>query len=228
MGAGLNTQQPPLPPGQRPVAPKPKPLPISKGGKPIFAPLPEKKTRGPAPRPPIDMVRDPGFGSAMDQRNYGNILNDIISSISAARGDQGGIGAPVNQGPQLTQDRLMGAPTEQQPGYGIDYIEGGQRYMPMTPTPSQMAQFQQGQQGAMASQPQIPQGQQMQDYQNLLQQGMQRSGDMNQAAQNFAAPAGPQKSFTVTGSNINNKFGAQKQRQQASQNFVSPSSQRLI
>ena len=100
MGAGLDTQQPPLPPGRRPVAPPldfktgrpvqtPKPLPISKGGKPIFAPLPDKKTGRPIPRPPIDMVRDPRFGSALDQRNYGNLLNDIIARIGAERGDQG-------------------------------------------------------------------------------------------------------------------------------------------
>jgi hypothetical protein len=88
---------------------------------------------------------------------------------------------------QYRTGRLMGAPTEQQPGYGIDYIEGGQRYMPMTPTPSQMAQFQQGQQGAMASQYQNLQGQQMQNYNNLLQQGIQRSNTMNQdAAAGFA------------------------------------------
>jgi hypothetical protein len=48
------------------------------------------------------------------------------------------------------------------------------------PSPIQM-------QGAMASQPQVPQNQQMQNYQNLLQQGIQRSNTMNQdAATNFA------------------------------------------
>jgi hypothetical protein len=42
-------------------------------------------------------------------------------------------------------------------------------------------------QGAMASQPQVPQPQQMQNYQNLLQQGIQRSNTMNQdASTNFA------------------------------------------
>jgi len=74
--------------------------------------------------------------------------------------------------------------------YGIDYIEGGQRYAPMTPTPSQMAQFLQGQQGAMASQypnqqaPQASQGAQnaMATYNNLLQQGIQRRNTMNQGA----------------------------------------------
>jgi len=43
---------------------------------------------------------------------------------------------------------------------------------------------------------QIPQMPQMQNYNQILQQGMQRNQDMNQAAQNFAAPAGPAKSFS--------------------------------
>ena len=41
-------------------------------------------------------------------------------------------------------------PQGPQQGFGIDYIEGGQRNAPMTPTPSQMAQFRNAQQGAMA------------------------------------------------------------------------------
>jgi hypothetical protein len=53
-------------------------------------------------------------------------------------------------------------------------------------------------QGAMASQYQNPQGAQaaMADYNKMLQQGMQRNQDMNQAAQNFAGMGGPQRSFS--------------------------------
>jgi len=114
MGAGLNTQQPPLPPGQRPVPPPldfktgrpvqtpkplPKPLPISKGGKPIFAPLPDKKTSGPAPRSPIDMVRDLGFGSAMANQDYENRMREAFARLAAERGTptppSGPLGGPV-------------------------------------------------------------------------------------------------------------------------------------
>jgi hypothetical protein len=46
--------------------------------------------------------------------------------------------------------------------------------------------------------PQAPQGAQaaMADYSKMLQQGMQRNQDINQAAQNFAGMGGPQRSFS--------------------------------
>ena len=43
---------------------------------------------------------------------------------------------------------------------------------------------------------QIPQMPQMQNYNQILQQGMRRNQDMNQAVQNLVAPAGPAKSFS--------------------------------
>jgi hypothetical protein len=56
----------------------------------------------------------------------------------------------------------------------------------------------QASQGATADQYQNPQGAQaaMADYNKMLQQGMQRNQDMNQAAQNFAGMGGPQRSFS--------------------------------
>jgi hypothetical protein len=82
-------------------------------------------------------------------------------------------------------------------------------YMPVNPNtnmPSLMPiQTPQGQQGAMASQYQNPQGAQaaMADYNKMLQQGMQRNQDMNQAAQNFAGMGGPQRSFSQVVGGIN-------------------------
>jgi hypothetical protein len=66
---------------------------------------------------------------------------------------------------------------------------------------------------------------QMKDYNKILQQGMQRNQDMNQAVQNFAAPAAPQKSFSQVGSGMKRMF---RSFNQPRQNSISPSNQKLI
>jgi hypothetical protein len=70
--------------------------------------------------------------------------------------------------------------------------------------------------------PQMPQ---MQNYNQILQQGMRRNQDMNQAVQNIAAPAGPARSFSqvVGGVNRMNRMPRQPRN-----NLLAPSNQKLI
>jgi alanine-alpha-ketoisovalerate/valine-pyruvate aminotransferase len=70
--------------------------------------------------------------------------------------------------------------------------------------------------------PQMPQ---MQNYNQMLQQGMRRNQDMNQAVQNLAAPTGPARSFSqvVGGVNRMNRMPRQPRN-----NFLAPSNQKLI
>lgn len=72
---------------------------------------------------------------------------------------------------------------------------------------------------------QIPQMPQMQNYNQMLQQGMRRNQDMNQAAQNIAAPAGPARSFSQVagGTRRMNRMPRQPRN-----NFLAPSNQKLI
>ena len=185
------------------LKPKPKPTP-----KPTPKPLPRPK---PAP---LDLVRSPNFDAAMAQQDYANLMRDQKARVAAGLG-QGG--APMTQSEidklyvddgrggrilnpaeaakvKLQFDQLRAnIAANQGPArnFDIDYIEGGQRNAPMTPTPSQMAAYNNllQQQGAMASQYQNPQGQQqqMQSYQNFLNQGMNNISSVNQgAAESFA------------------------------------------
>ena len=66
---------------------------------------------------------------------------------------------------------------------------------------------------------------QMQNYNQMLQQGMRRNQDMNQAAQNLVAPAGPARSFSqvVGGVNRMNRMPRQPRN-----NSLAPSNQKLI
>jgi hypothetical protein len=72
---------------------------------------------------------------------------------------------------------------------------------------------------------QIPQMPQMQNYNQMLQQGMRRNQDMNQAVQNLAAPAGPARSFSQVagGTRRMNRMPRQPRN-----NLLAPSNQKLI
>jgi len=92
--------------------------------------------------------------------------------------------------PQLGQAMLAAA--EQQRNLANQVPTNGQNA-----TAYNAASYQQSIGSAMPQQKfQNPQMQQMQNYNQMLQQGMQRNTEMNQAAQNFVAPAGPAKSFS--------------------------------
>jgi hypothetical protein len=66
---------------------------------------------------------------------------------------------------------------------------------------------------------------QMQNYNQMLQQGMRRNQDMNQAVQNIAAPAGPARSFSkmAGGTRRMNRMPRQPRN-----NSLAPSNQKLI
>ena len=66
---------------------------------------------------------------------------------------------------------------------------------------------------------------QIANYNQMLQQGMRRNQDMNQAAQNIAAPTGPARSFSqvVGGVNRMNRMPRQPRN-----NSLAPSNQKLI
>ena len=68
---------------------------------------------------------------------------------------------------------------------------------------------------------QIPQ---MQNYNQMLQQGMRRNQEMNQAAQNLAAPAGPAKSF----SQVAGRTRRTPMPRPPANNSLAPSNRRLI
>ena len=234
--------------------------------RPVSPLLPKQSPVSP-PRTPIDIVRDPGFDSAMAQQNFQNSLAGLRANMDAGRGEVGGFAkrdprdpgvqrndryrppeptqprpsgqdfidsrdqntrydgpkAPGQPRPNFTQERLMGAPVNQGPIPGgnmqfpnlskeeIDNLNNPNGYwkgkdqgflqfaspsdiqlrwndIPQAQKEELAARYQPSpMQGAMASQPQVPQPQQMQNYQNLLQQGIQRSNTMNQdASTNFA------------------------------------------
>ena len=74
---------PPLPPKRRPVVPpfQPEPTPFSiRKPRPVVPPFPAQK------QTPIDMVRDPGFDSAMANQNFQNALAQLRAKADAERG----------------------------------------------------------------------------------------------------------------------------------------------
>ena len=101
---------------------------IKAASKPIV-----EQTLKPRPKPSqLDLVRSPNFDAAMALQDYANLMRDQRARFAAGEGTQADVGTGGTQ------------------NFDIDYIEGGQRNAPMTPTPSQIAQFRNAQQGAMA------------------------------------------------------------------------------
>ena len=70
----------------------------------------------------------------------------------------------------------------------------------------------------------IPPAPQMQNYNQMLQQGMRRNQDINQAAKNLAAPAGPAKSF----SQVAGRTRRTPMPRPPVNNSLTPSNRRLI
>ena len=73
--------------------------------------------------------------------------------------------------------------------------------------------------------PPAPQMGQMANYNQMLQQGMQRNTEMNQAGQNLAAPAGPVRSFSQMAGGTRRM---KRTPRQPRNNFLAPSNQKLI
>jgi len=91
------------------IAPKPapKPAPLQFGRPRTVAPPapPENLQFGrprtvapPLPQSPIDIVRDPRFGSAMANQNYANLMRDLQARLAAGRG---GVGAVIDRLPAV-------------------------------------------------------------------------------------------------------------------------------
>lgn len=188
----------------------------------------------------LDIVRKPETGSGVPNyllRSNGDI-NSIISQIkneqgigyvepnsmmSTGFGDTTKRNIPITaspQGPQVGSGLGGQQPINPMVGYGSQQPGN----MPVPNMPSLMP-IPQGQQGAMASQYTNPAMNQMADYNKMLQQGMQRNQDMNQAAQNLVAPAGPQKSFSQVAGGMNRM---NRMPRKPRPNAISPSNQKLI
>ena len=243
MGAGLNAQQPPLPPGQEPLPPQPGQIVLQPNGIPVAPPLPQEQSRMQfgrprpvAPPPPpemgiVDAVRNPNFDSAMNRQIYTNLMEEQRARIDAnSRATQAQVPPMPQVGSNITQ--MEPIPSQGEINKRMEFINklnGNQRIQEFSRTPPPQIPIQQLPLANIPfanqlAQP-IPQMQQMQNYNQMLQQGMQRNQDMNQAVQNFAAPAGPAKSFSQVVGGIRRMNRTPRQPRN---NFLAPSNQKLI
>jgi len=176
---------------------------------------------------PIEGVRNPNFDSALAMQNYNNLMQDQQARLAL-------------QGGEFTQGRLMGAPSQQPISTDTNLMPIGgagisaEQIQNLTPDRKQaldqaMAAQQAGNVAGMpiAGQPilQNPAMGQMADYNKMLQQGMRRNQDMNQAAQNLAAPVGSAKSFSQVAGGIRRMNRTPRQPRN---NLLAPSNQKLI
>jgi hypothetical protein len=182
--------------------------------KPAAKPAAKPASR-PAPKPaPLDLVRNPNFDSAMAQMNYENLMAGQRAQLAAQQGQytKGRLmGAPTNQ---PTQSRVpMGFSTYDEAGIPEDQrkiLDDEMAKMQLDIAARDVEQQNMKKAGAftIGGTPDKPiygsmagpvyadgtfvdaTNQQAQNYQNFLQQGMQRSNTMNQApAAGFANAA---------------------------------------
>lgn len=191
---------------------------------------------------PMDMVQNPNFNSLMRNQDYFNTLAQLVADRQA-RGEMpnlmpiGGTGISAEQMQNLTPERrqaLEEAIAMQknipQPNPNFYQIQD----VPPIPT-SGSAMPPANQNFYQAPNPPIPttgsamppvgQMNPMANYNQMLQQGMRRNQDMNQAAQNLAAPAGPARSFSQMAGGTRRMNRTPRQPRN---NFLSPSNQKLI
>ena len=230
---------------------------------------------------PMDMVQNPNFNSALMNKDYFNMLSQLIAERKA-RGPESGlmpIGNPdearrmeaamAERNAALTSGTARPANDPEfidsrEPGKNytanmVNYVDPttgqmvartngivprpGSRFVPAEnfQTPNQpiattgSAMPQANANFSQTPNPPIPtsaraipparQMGQMANYNQMLQQGMRRNQDMNQAAQNIAAPAGPARSFSQVagGTRRMNRMPGQPRN-----NFLAPSNQKLI
>lgn len=152
----------------------------------------------PPERGVVDTVRNPNFNSLMQNQDYFNMLSQLVADRQA-RGPEAGI-MPIGNPDEAR--RMDAAMAERNAGLASVPAPAP------TPVPAP-----------------IPQMQQIQNYNQMLQQGMRRNQDMNQAAQNLAAPAGPVRSFSQMAGGTRR---ARRMPQQPRNNFLAPSNQKLI
>ena len=158
---------------------------------------------------PIEEVRNPNFESALAQQNYMNALAQLVADRQA-RGEMPGL-IPVG-GTSISAEQMQNlSPERRQP---LEAALATQNNANMAGT-------------QMAGQPIRPNPAmgQMANYNQMLQQGMRRNQDMNQAAQNLAAPAGPARSFSQVAGGTRRMNRTPRQPRT---NSLAPSNRRLI
>jgi hypothetical protein len=179
----------------------------------------------------VDAVRNPNFDSAMNRQIYTNLMEEQRARIDAnSRATQAQVPPMPQVGSNITQ--MEPIPSQGEINKRMEFINklnGNQRIQEFSRTPPPQIPIQQLPLANIPfanqlAQP-IPQMQQMQNYNQMLQQGMQRNQDMNQAVQNFAAPAGPAKSFSQVVGGIRRMNRTPRQPRN---NFLAPSNQKLI
>ena len=179
------------------------------------------RTAGIVPRPgsrfaPVDRFQTPSqpiatTGSAMPQVNpqleqamlaaaeqQRNLPNQMLANgqnATAYQANLDGSLTPIQAPKPIQGDQAIGRPVGVQPRFQTPQMQSN-------PAINQMA-----------------------NYNQMLQQGMQRNTEMNQAGQNLAAPAGPVRSFSQTAGGTRR---ARRTPRQPRNNFLSPSNQKLI
>jgi hypothetical protein len=190
---------------------------------------------------PIEGVRNPNFDSALAQQDYMNALAQLVADRQA-RGEMPGL-MPVG-GTSISAEQMQNLSPERRqaleeaiamqkniPQPNPNFYQSQNPPIPTTGSamPQVNANFLQ------IPNPPIPtsgsaitpvrQMGQIANYNQMLQQGMRRNQDMNQAAQNIAAPAGPARSFSQVagGTRRMNRMPRQPRN-----NSLAPSNQKLI
>lgn len=242
MGSALNSQPPPLPPGQEPLPQPPREIVLQPNGKQAAPPPPPE-------RGVVDTVRDPNFNSLMQNQNYFNMLSQLVADRQA-RGEMPNL-MPIGDRTQATGtqdfidarqpgvsytadmvnyiDPATGEKASRSrgivPGPGSRFVPADRFQIPNQPIPTTGSTVPQANVPDVnqPAQP-IPQMQQMQNYNQMLQRGMRRNQDMNQAAQNLAAPAGPVRSF----SQMAGRTRRTPMPRFPANNSLAPSNQKLI
>jgi hypothetical protein len=146
----------------------------------------------------LDLVRNPNFDSAMAQKNYANFMADQRARLASQRGQRNaediynrlnkfniGLGEPID--PQASLAAKQGRQNAEDIYNQLNEVASGiNELMPAQPQQApQLIQTIAGPRSAVQMNPQ-----KMQAFQNLLQQGIQRSNTMNQApAAGFANAA---------------------------------------
>ena len=168
---------------------------------------------------PIEVVRNPNFDSALAQQDYMNTLAQLVADRQA-RGEMPGL-MPVG-GTSISAEQMQNLSPERR--QALEEAIAMQKNIPQ-PNPN----FYQ------SPNPPIPtigsaitpvrQMGQIANYNQMLQQGMRRNQDMNQAVQNLAAPAGPARSFSQVAGGVNRM---NRMPRQPRNNLLAPSNQKLI
>jgi hypothetical protein len=253
MGSGLYAQQPPLPPGQEPLPQPPREIVLQPNGRPAAPPPPPERGAFDTVRNPnfgsamnrqdyenfmrdqrarLDAERASGGNQDfIDTRQPGSYyMTDMINYIDPVTGEKASRTRGVEPGPG---SRFRPVPNQPIATTGSAMPQAGSNITQMEPIPSQdeinkrmelIRTLNENPRVQESRRTPPPPMQQMQNYNQMLQQGMRRNQDMNQAAQNLAAPAGPARSF----SQVAGRTRRTPMPRPPVNNSLAPSNRRLI